>query len=312
MAKRCGVWCLSEFEVRELIAFGLIAVGVLAGLVGGSSIGVGVTGASFACRATRKPSGANSENPDRRPRGRTAYPMTDADLACEVAEAAAALLLSIQHQDADGARGDRKANALILGLLRQARPDDPILSEEARDDPARLASRRVWIVDPLDGTREFGERREDWAVHIGLAVDGVAAVGAVALPRRGVVLSTGAPPALRPANDPPRMLVSRTRPSRLCADVAGALSARPVAMGSAGAKAMAVVLGDADIYLHSGGQYQWDNCAPAAVAAAAGLHVSRIDGSPIVYNRPERELPDLLICRRELADAVLAEVKRFS
>ncbi|QDX27478.1 3'(2'),5'-bisphosphate nucleotidase CysQ [Sphingomonas suaedae] len=238
--------------------------------------------------------------------------MTDADLASNIARAAGAFLLSLQQESADGARGDREANTLILRMLRDARPDDPILSEESSDDPARLESRRVWIVDPLDGTREFGERRDDWAVHIGLSIDGVAVVGAVALPRRGVTLSTGAPPELAPANDPPRMLVSRTRPSGLCGKVAEALGAETVAMGSAGAKAMAVVLGDADIYLHSGGQYQWDNCAPAAVAAAAGLHVSRIDGSPIVYNRPERELPDLLICRRELADAVLAKVKRFN
>lgn len=238
--------------------------------------------------------------------------MTDADLACTVARSAGAFLLSLQQESADGARGDREANMLILDMLGKARPDDPILSEESCDDPARLASRRVWIVDPLDGTREFGERRDDWAVHIGLSIDGVAAVGAVALPRRGVILSTDAPPALRPANAPPRMLVSRTRPSDLCSEVALALGADTMAMGSAGAKAMAVVLGDADIYLHSGGQYQWDNCAPAAVATAAGLHVSRIDGSPIVYNRPERELPDLLICRRELADAVLAQVERFS
>lgn len=234
--------------------------------------------------------------------------MSDHALARAVAQAAGQFLLTVQDESADGPRGDREANSLILRMLREARPDDPILSEESADDPARLGSRRVWIVDPLDGTREFGERRDDWAVHIGLAIDGVAAVGAVALPRRGMTLSTDAAPALAPANDPPRMLVSRTRTSRLCSQVAQTLAADTVAMGSAGAKAMAVVLGEAEIYLHSGGQYQWDNCAPAAVAAAAGLHVSRIDGSPIVYNRPARELPDLLICRREWAASVLAAV----
>lgn len=234
--------------------------------------------------------------------------MDDARLAHAVAEAAGKLLLRIQADDADGARGDREANRLILDMLREARPGDPILSEESADEPARLASRRVWIVDPLDGTREFAEGREDWAVHIALAVDGAPAIGAVALPRRGITLSSDAPPALRSAASPPRMLVSRTRPSALCAAVSQALAAETIGMGSAGAKAMAVVLGEAEIYLHSGGQHQWDNCAPVAVALAAGLHASRIDGSPLVYNQPGSSLPDLLICRRELADPVLALV----
>lgn len=234
--------------------------------------------------------------------------MSDAGLARAVADAAGQLLLHIQAQGADGARGDRDANRLILDMLRDARPDDPILSEESADDAARLASRRVWIVDPLDGTREFAENREDWAVHIALAIDGAPAVGAVALPRRGIILSSDAPPPLAAAAMPPRMLVSRTRPSALCAAVSQGLGAKTIGMGSAGAKAMAVVLGEAEIYLHSGGQHQWDNCAPVAVALAAGLHASRIDGSPLIYNQPGSSVPDLLICRPELAESVLALV----
>lgn len=231
--------------------------------------------------------------------------MDDTKLARAVADAVGTLLLRIQDESADGARGDAEANRLILDMLRSMRPDDPILSEESTDDPARLVSRRVWIVDPLDGTREFAEGRADWAVHIALAIEGVPAVGAVALPRRGITLSTDAPPPLAPAATPPRMLVSRTRPSELCAALAAALPADTVAMGSAGAKAMAVVLGEAEIYLHSGGQHQWDNCAPAAVALAAGLHASRIDGSPLRYNEVTTSIPDLLICRLELAERVL-------
>lgn len=231
--------------------------------------------------------------------------MNDATLARAIADAAGELLLRIQAEDADGARGDREANRLILDLLHDARPDDPILSEESLDDPVRLMSRRVWIVDPLDGTREFAEGRADWAVHIALAIDGAPAVGAVALPRQGITLSNDAPPPLQPIARPPRMLVSRSRPSALCAAVSTALPASTIAMGSAGAKAMAVVLGQAEIYLHSGGQHQWDNCAPAAVALAAGLHASRIDGSPLIYNGVESSVPDLLICRRELAESVL-------
>jgi 3'(2'), 5'-bisphosphate nucleotidase len=235
--------------------------------------------------------------------------LTDAELARDIAAEAGALLLRIQGQCAGGDRGDREANALILERLRAARPDDAILSEESADDLARLDRQRVWIVDPLDGTREFAERREDWAVHVALAIDGQAAAGAVALPRLGLTLSSEAPPPLAPAQTPPRLLVSRSRPSALCMDVAERIGAVSVGMGSAGAKAMAVMRGAAEIYLHSGGQHQWDNCAPVAVALAAGLHASRIDGSPIVYNERETSIPDLLICRPEWAETVLAAVR---
>ncbi|UZK66229.1 3'(2'),5'-bisphosphate nucleotidase CysQ [Sphingomonas sp. M1-B02] len=238
--------------------------------------------------------------------------MTDAELARDIATEAGALLLAIQRDCAGGDRGDREANSLILERLRAARPDDAILSEESADDLARLDQRRVWIVDPLDGTREFAERRDDWAVHVALAVDGAAAVGAVSLPRLGVTLSSDAPSPLPPAHRPPRMLVSRSRASALCIDVAGRIGAEQIGMGSAGAKAMAVVRGEAEIYLHSGGQHQWDNCAPVAVALAAGLHASRIDGSAIVYNRAETSIPDLLICRAEWAEIVLSTVSNCS
>jgi 3'(2'), 5'-bisphosphate nucleotidase len=241
----------------------------------------------------------------------TDKPMTDAELARTIADEAGELLLAIADAGdlegrALGDAGDARANALILARLAAARPDDAILSEERECDGARLSARRVWIVDPLDGTREYRERRADWAVHIALAVDGLAVDGAVALPRLGLTLATDQPPTLAPANNPPRMVVSRTRPPEIALAVAEALGAELVPMGSAGAKAMAVVRGEADIYLHAGGQYEWDNCAPIAVARAAGLHVSRIDGSVPVYNQPNPSIPDLLICRRELAARVLA------
>jgi len=230
-------------------------------------------------------------------------------LAERLATAAGAILLALRGKGLDGKAlgqaGDEAANAMLCRELRAARPDDALLSEEEKDSAARLSNRRVWIVDPLDGTREYGEGRSDWAVHVALAVDGVAMVGAVALPGLGVTLTSAAPPALRPANAPPKMLVSRTRPAAEAVFVAERLGAELLAMGSAGAKAMAVVRGEADIYLHTGGQYEWDNCAPVAVAQAAGLHVSRVDGSPLVYNRANPYLPDLLICRKEFADEVL-------
>lgn len=236
--------------------------------------------------------------------------MTDAELACRIADQAGELLLTLQRSgllegSALGRAGDLTANAFIMEALRANRPDDAILSEEEANDIARCSVDRVWIVDPLDGTREYGEARTDWAVHIGLATKGRPAVGAVALPGLGVTLSSSAPSPLTPANMPPRMLVSRTRPASEAVAVAEALGAELVPMGSAGAKAMAVVRGEAEIYLHTGGQYEWDNCAPAAVAAAHGLHVTRADGSPLLYNRENPYLPDLLICRPELAPAVL-------
>ena len=238
--------------------------------------------------------------------------MNDAALARMLATEAGKLLLRLRDGDGDakalGAAGDAKANSLILAALRRERPDDAILSEEETADPARLTARRIWIVDPLDGTREYGERRDDWAVHVGLSIDGVAREGAVALPALGACFCTAKPPALIPENRPLRMLVSRTRPAAEALAVAKALGAELVPMGSAGAKAMAVLRGEADIYLHSGGQYEWDNCAPAAVALAAGLHASRIDGSPLVYNRADPLLPDLLICHTSRAAEVLALV----
>lgn len=231
---------------------------------------------------------------------------SDAELARDIAAAAGELLMHVRRMDlsgdALGDEGDRRANAFILDALKAARPDDAILSEEAADDPARLTARRVWIVDPLDGTREYSAGRDDWAVHIALAVDGVAAVAAVALPVRGVTLTTGSPP---PAPQRLRMLISRTRPPPIAIEVADRLGASLVSMGSAGAKAMAILLGDGDIYLHEGGMHQWDSCAPVAVALAAGLHASRIDGSPLVYNAADTSLPDLLVCRREHAARVL-------
>jgi 3'(2'), 5'-bisphosphate nucleotidase len=204
-----------------------------------------------------------------------------------------------------GQKGDEIANAFLCKALRVNRPDDALLSEEEKDCESRCSVARVWIIDPLDGTREYSEGRADWAVHVALAIDGVAAVGAVALPGLGITLSSGKPASLEPVNQPLKMLVSRTRPAPEAIAVAQELNAELLPMGSAGAKAMAVVRGEADIYLHTGGQYEWDNCAPVAVAQAAGLHCSRIDGSPMLYNNRDPYLPDLLICRQELVGDVM-------
>ncbi len=237
--------------------------------------------------------------------------VTDAELAAQIAALARDLLLELRATSGRTGRelgklGDELANNLILDRLAAERPDDAVLSEESKDTPERLTRSRVWIIDPLDGTREYGEGRDDWAVHVALAVDGMASVGAVALP--GQVLRSDQPTPLPGPNHPLRMVVSRTRPAHQAVHVSAVLQADLVPMGSAGAKAMAVVLGQADIYLHSGGQYEWDNCAPVAVAQAWGLHCSRIDGSALVYNCADVSLPDLLICRRELAEQVLALV----
>jgi 3'(2'), 5'-bisphosphate nucleotidase len=232
----------------------------------------------------------------------------DHEAASRLATLAGDLLLRLREApDESGASADVRTQELILAELAEAFPDDPVLAEEDSDDRARLVSRRAWIVDPLDGTREYGEAgRSDWAVHVALAVDGTAVVGAVALPARGLTLSTGTPPTLPPSTGARRLVVSRTRATPEVLSLAERLGLETVPMGSAGAKAMAVVLGDAEVYAHSGGQYEWDSAAPVAVAAAAGLHVSRLDGSPLRYNRESPWLPDLLICRPELAGEVLA------
>ncbi|MGO8858250.1 MAG: 3'(2'),5'-bisphosphate nucleotidase CysQ [Steroidobacteraceae bacterium] len=235
---------------------------------------------------------------------------SDAELATSIATCAGELLLTLQRSRlfegaATGKIGDRLSNEFILSALRENRPDDGVLSEEAKDDRTRLGRSRVWIVDPLDGTREYGEARSDWAVHVALAVDGQPRIGAVALPGLSVTLRSDQPCGLAGEGKPLRMLVSRTRPAAQAVAVAEGLGAELVPMGSAGAKAMAVVRGEADIYLHSGGQYEWDSCAPIAVAQAAGLHTSRLDGSALIYNRENVYLPDLLICHRHRAPQIL-------
>lgn len=240
-------------------------------------------------------------------------PLNDAELAAHLAEVAGRLLIEVRASGvlslkALGNAGDATANQFLVHALREQRPDDGLLSEEEMDNPERLAKSRVWIVDPVDGTREYGEARTDWAVHVALAIDGKPVIGAVGLPGLGLVLRTDQPGTVPPAPEKLRMVVSRTRPAREATEVAAKLGAELVPMGSAGAKAMAVVRGEADIYLHSGGQYEWDSCAPVAVALAHGLHCSRIDGSPLIYNQADVYLPDLLICRQEHAGRVLAEV----
>jgi len=242
--------------------------------------------------------------------------MTDAELAAQLAAAAGRILIEVRESGlfqgkALGSAGDEVSNRFLLHALQAQRPDDGVLSEESRDTLTRREKSRVWIIDPVDGTREYGEERDDWAVHVGLAIDGEAKVGAVALPglNGGVVLRSDRIAALPEPAAAPRLVVSRTRPAREALAVAEAIGGELIAMGSAGAKAMAVVRGQAEIYLHSGGQYQWDNCAPVAVAKAHGLHCSRIDGSPLIYNGPDTELPDLLICRTQWAEQVQSALR---
>ena len=241
-------------------------------------------------------------------------PMTDAELAAHLAETAGRLLLEVRaagvfSAKALGKAGDQTANQFLIHAIREQRPDDGLLSEEEKDNFERLANSRVWIIDPVDGTREYGEGRIDWAVHVALAIDGAPTSAAVGLPGLGVVLRTDRPQPLPAAAATPRLVVSRTRPAREAVAVAEALGGELVAMGSAGAKAMAIVRGEAEIYLHTGGQYECDSCAPAAVAMACGLHVSRVDGTPLVYNQPDTYMPDLLICRPEWAARVLKMVR---
>ena len=241
----------------------------------------------------------------------------DAELAAHLAQVTGRILLEVRDsgvfsQKALGKAGDQTANQFLVHALREQRPDDGLLSEEMKCDGARLGMSRVWIVDPVDGTREYGEGREDWAVHVGLVIDGVAEIGAVALPGLDVVLRSDRPAPLPAPPKRLRLVVSRTRPAAEATAVAERLGAELVPMGSSGAKAMAIIRGEADIYLHSGGQYEWDSAAPVAVARAYGLHCSRIDGSPLVYNQEDVYLPDFLIARQEDAQIVLGMLKEMT
>jgi 3'(2'), 5'-bisphosphate nucleotidase len=240
---------------------------------------------------------------------------TDVELASRAARAAADVLLPLRAGDLSGRElgdaGDAAAQEAILSVLSAARPDDVVFSEEAADDRRRLSADRVWIVDPLDGTREYGDPdRRDWAVHVALWSGGELAAAAVALPGLGEVLVTDPPPVV-PAHTAGslRVTVSRTRPPAIAAAVADALGAELVPLGSAGYKTLAVVRGEVDAYVHAGGMYQWDSAAPVAVARAAGLTACRLDGSPLVYNQPDPALPDLVVCRPELADPILAAAR---
>jgi 3'(2'), 5'-bisphosphate nucleotidase len=239
----------------------------------------------------------------------------DAALAVVLAASAGRLLLAARDSALLtgrplGAAGDAVAHEWLCRALYEHRPDDGLLSEEGDPGtPDRLTRSRVWIIDPLDGTREYSEGRSDWAVHIALVVDGVPAAAAVALPGLDTVVSTNdAVASAPPAGGTPRIAVSRSRPPHLATAAAAALGGELVPMGSAGYKAMAIVRGEVDAYVHAGGQYEWDSAAPVAVAAAAGLHVSRIDGSPLVYNQPDPALPDLLVCRPELAGPLITSI----
>lgn len=240
--------------------------------------------------------------------------LDDDALAAEMARCAGDVLNMLRRSPllegkALARAGDAIANQVILHLLQTHRPDDGVLSEESAPDPGRLTKERVWVIDPLDGSREYGEvheARTDWAVHVALAVGGVPAACAVALPAAGIVHATAPRPACPPAPEGRwKIVVSRTRAPDIAVRVAQALDADLVPMGSAGAKAMAVLRGQAHAYLHAGGQHEWDSCAPVGVALAAGLHASRIDGSPCLYNRQNTWMPDLLVCRTELASTFL-------
>ena len=237
-------------------------------------------------------------------------------LAAWLAETAGRRLMEVREEGLTGRElkdaGDLAAHDLLLQLLGKHRPEDAVLSEEGKDDKARLSRDRVWIIDPLDGTREFSEPpRDDWAVHVALWQDGDLTVGAVAQPALGQTFSTATPPVV-PASTAsrPRIAVSRTRPPEFVKLLAKELDAQLVEMGSAGAKVISVARDVTDAYVHAGGQYEWDSAAPVAIARAAGLHTSRIDGSPLRYNQDDVYLPDLVVCRPELAEPVLAFIAR--
>jgi 3'(2'), 5'-bisphosphate nucleotidase len=240
----------------------------------------------------------------------------DHALAAWLATEAGRCLLEVRREGLEGRElkdaGDRAAHELLMGLLAEHRPSDSVLSEEGKDDKARLDASRVWIVDPLDGTREFSEPpRDDWAVHVALWEKGELTAGAVAQPALGETFNTAQPPVVPPRTSTrPRIAVSRTRPPAFVEALAAEIDAELVPMGSAGVKVISVTRDVTDAYVHAGGQYEWDNAAPVAVARAAGLYCSRVDGSELVYNQDDVSLPDLIVCRPELAEQIVDFVRR--
>jgi len=241
----------------------------------------------------------------------------DHELAAWLATVAGQRLLQVRGEGLEGKElkdaGDQAAHELLMGLLAEHRPDDAVLSEEGKDDKVRLTRSRVWIIDPLDGTREFSEPpRDDWAVHVALWEDGALVAGAVAQPGLDQTFSTANPPVVPPRTTTrPRIAVSRTRPPAFVEALAEEIDAELVPMGSAGAKVISVARDITDAYVHAGGQYEWDSAAPVVVAAAAGLHTSRADGAPLAYNQEDVLLPDLLVCRPELAEQIAGFVRRY-
>jgi 3'(2'), 5'-bisphosphate nucleotidase len=237
-------------------------------------------------------------------------------LATWLATVAGQRLLQVRREGLEGRElkdaGDAAAHELLMTLIAEHRPADSVLSEEGADDKARLEASRVWIIDPLDGTREFSEPpRDDWAVHVALWEDGDLTAGAVAQPALGETFNTGQPPVVPPrTSDRPRIAVSRTRPPAFVEALAAELDAELVPMGSAGVKVISVTRDVTDAYVHAGGQYEWDNAAPVAVARAAGLYCSRVDGSELAYNQDNVSLPDLIVCRPELAGQIVDFVRR--
>ncbi|GAA1071903.1 3'(2'),5'-bisphosphate nucleotidase CysQ [Tsukamurella spumae] len=241
--------------------------------------------------------------------GRSGGDLSDIDLAAEIADGAGRILQAIRHgslldDGVLGDTGDRLAQAWIAQVLHRYRPHDAVLSEEAPDSTARLSADRVWVIDPLDGTRDYAAHRPDYAVHVALTRGGQPVQSAVSLPAMGQVFRSD---TVEPPTDSltGNLALSRSRATPGMFRVAESLGLTPVSLGSAGVKTMAVVTGQVDVYLHAGGQYEWDSCAPVGVARAAGLHCSRLDGSELIYNNPDPYLPDLVICRPELAEKVL-------
>jgi len=258
----------------------------------------------------------NPLNSPGRPDARRGEGADDHQLAARAATEAGQLLLRVREQGLEGRElkdaGDQAAHDFLMRLLREHRPGDAVLSEEGKDDKARLRADRVWIVDPLDGTREFSEPpRDDWAVHVALWERGELVAGAVAQPGIGTTWHTGQPPVIPPStSDRARLVVSRTRPPTFVQAMAKEMDAELVPMGSAGAKAMSVIRNLSDAYVHAGGQYEWDSAAPVAVARSAALFTSRVDGSPLVYNQDDVLLPDLIVCRPELSEQILEFVAK--
>lgn len=247
-------------------------------------------------------------------------PANDHQLAAALAAKAGQALSELRERPHSGGfdpwglrdEGDRLAHNLLVELLGSHRPDDIVLSEEGREDRRRLDADRTWIIDPLDGTHDYPFLDSiEWAVHVALVEEQRPTAAAVAVPGMDQVFATDLGSAAEPMDRDQPLVISGRSNAYLASEVAETIGGKLTACGSSGVKAMLVVSGAVDVYVHGSGLYEWDVCAPAAVAEALGMVVTDLEGDEIVYNKSQPIVRGLVISRPEFAEATRDTLDRL-